>query len=335
MDRMTSIATFVKIAEAGGFAAAARKLGVSPSTVTTQIQDLEDRLGVRLLNRSTRKVSLTEIGKAYYERCMQVLADMDEADSAVQAMQSKPRGMFHLNVSLSIPVLLAPVVAKFTSLYPDVKLSIVMSDRMVDLVEEGIDLAITTMPIPNSNLIMRRIGSFRLLVCGSPDYFARHGVPRTPNDLINHNCMKYTFSSWGNDWRFTSSEGEHAVPVTGNMEANSVNALKLAAAHGQGLILAPEFLVTDEIKAGRLVVVLTEFTAPELPIHAVYPHRQHLSTNVRSFLDLLAKHCHGTCREPANGDAEDTLPVVRTNGAGQGAQLAALAAKAERPRPAH
>lgn len=331
MDRMASIATFVKIAEAGGFAAAARKLGVSPSTVTTQIQDLEDRLGVRLLNRSTRKVSLTEIGRAYYERCMQVLADMDEADGAVQAMQSKPRGTLHLNVSLSMPVLLAPVIAEFTSLYPDVKLSMVMSDRMVDLVENGIDLAITTLPIPNSNLIMRSLGAVRLLVCGSPDYFARHGVPRTPNDLIGHNCMKYTFSSWGNEWRFKSPEGERAVHVTGNMEANSVNALKHAAALGQGLILAPEFLVSDEIKAGKLVAVLTEFAAPELPIRAVYPHRQHLSTNVRSFLDLLAKRCCGIDLAPANHDVEDMRPLVRVNGARQGAQLAALAVKAQQP----
>lgn len=326
MDRMTSIATFVKIAEAGGFAAAARKLGVSPSTATTQIQALEDRLGVRLLNRSTRKVSLTEIGKAYYERCMQVLADMDEAEGAVQAMKSKPRGTLHLNVSLSIPVLLAPVVAEFTALYPDANVSIVMSDRMVDLVDQGIDLAITTMPIPNSNLIMRRLGSVRLLVCGSPDYLAQRGVPRAPNDLASHNCLKYTFSSWGNEWRFKLPEGERAVHVTGNMEANSVNSLKLAAALGQGLILAPEFLVSDEIKSGKLVAVLTEFAAPELPIHAVYPHRQHLSTNVRSFLDLLAKHCHSTDREPSNGDAEDTLPLVRANGA-QGAHLALLAGK--------
>ena len=321
MDRMASIATFVKIAEAGGFAAAARKLGVSPSTVTTQIQDLEDRLGVRLLNRSTRKVSLTDIGKAYYERSMQVLADMDEADSAVQAMQSKPRGTLHLNVSLAMPVLLAPVIAEFTALYPDVKLSVTMTDCMVNLVEEGIDLAITTMPVPNSNLIMRRIGSFRLLVCGSPDYFAQHDVPQTPNDLIGHNCMKYTFSSWGNEWRFKSPEGQRAVHVTGNMEANSVNALKHAAALGQGLILAPEFLVTDEIKAGKLVAVLTEFAAPGLPIHAVYPHRQHLSTNVRSFLDLVNKQLHGGDPESAPETLEIPPALIAGNGVRRPAQF--------------
>jgi DNA-binding transcriptional LysR family regulator len=293
MDRMTSIATFVKIGEAGGFAAAARKLGVSPSTVTTQIQDLENRLGVRLLNRSTRKVSFTEIGKAYYERCMHILADMDEADSAVHAMHAKPSGILHLNVSIAIPCLVAPVIAEFTSLYPDVKVNMTMSDRLVDLIEEGIDLAITTQPVPNSNLIMRRVCSFRLLVWGSPDYFARYGVPREPNELANHNCMKYTFSQWGSEWRFKSPDGPHAIHITGNLEANSVNALKLAAALGKGLILMPEFLVRDKIKSGKLVPVLTEFCCPELPINAVYPHRQHLSINVRSFLDLLAEHFRG------------------------------------------
>jgi DNA-binding transcriptional LysR family regulator len=319
MDRMTSISTFVKIAEAGGFAAAARKLGVSPSTVTTQIQDLEDRLGVRLLNRSTRRVSLTDIGRAYYERCMHILADMDEADTAVQAMHGKPSGTLHLNVSLSIPLFVAPVIAEFTSLYPEVKVSMTMSDRMVDLVQEGIDLAITTQPVPNSNLIMKRIGSFKLLVCGSPAYFARHGVPREPAELVNHNCLKYTFSAWGSEWRFKSPEGKRAIEVTGNMEANSVNALKLAAALGQGLIWVPDFLVGDDIKSGRLTPVLTEFCCTELAINAVYPHRQHLATNVRSFVDLISKHVYGAAEEPASRELK--VPAAFVAGAFPAVQL--------------
>jgi DNA-binding transcriptional LysR family regulator len=331
MDRMTSIATFVKIAEAGGFAAAARKLGVSPSTVTTQIQDLEDQLGVRLLNRSTRKVSLTEIGKAYYERCMHILADMDEAESAVHAMHAKPNGVLHLNVSIAIPFFLAPVIVEFTSLYPDVKVNLTMSDRMVDLVEDGIDLAITTMPVPNSNLVMRRVGSFRLLVCGSPDYFARHGVPQKPDDLVSHNCMKYTFSSWGSEWRFKSPEGERAVQVTGNMESNSVNSLRLAAALGQGLILMPDFLVRDDLKSRRLVQVLPDFCTPELSINAVYPHRQHLATNVRSFLDLVTKHFHAADREPAPAEADAPPALIAAQRALQSVQFDALNSKSGRP----
>jgi DNA-binding transcriptional LysR family regulator len=315
MDRMTSIATFVKIAEAGGFAAAARKLGVSPSTVTTQIQDLEDRLGVRLLNRSTRKVSLTDIGKAYYERCMHILADMDEADSAIQATHAKPSGVFHLNVSISIPFFVAPVIAEFTSLYPDVEVNMMMSDHMVDLVEEGIDLAITTLPVPSSNLVMRRVGSVRLVVYGSPDYFARRGLPREPGDLANHNCLKYAFSSWGSEWRFKSPEGLRAIHISGNMETNSVNALKQAAVLGQGLILVPDYLVADEVKAGRLMPVLTEYCSPELPINAVYPHRQHLSTNVRSFLDLVSKHAHGAGQDSAPGEPDVPPALIVGNGA--------------------
>jgi DNA-binding transcriptional LysR family regulator len=331
MDRMTSIATFVKIAEAGGFAAAARKLGVSPSTVTTQIQDLEGRLGVRLLNRSTRKVSLTDIGRAYYERCMHILADMDEADGAVQAMHAKPRGTLHLNVSISMPFFLAPVIAEFTSLNPDVSVNVTMSDRMVDLVQEGIDLAITTMPIPNSNLVMRRVGAFRLLVCGSPDYFSRHGVPREPNDLASHNCLKYTFAPWGGEWRFKSPEGVRAIHVTGNMEANSVNALRLAASLGQGLILAPDFLVRDGIESGKLVPVLTEFSCSEMPINAVYPHRQHLATNVRSFLDLVAKHVRRADQDPASNELDVSPALIAARGALSSVQFDTLSSRAERP----
>lgn len=327
MDRMASIATFVKIADAGGFAAAARKLGVSPSTVTTQIQDLEDRLGVRLLNRSTRKVSLTEIGRAYYERCMHILADMDEADSAVHAMDATPSGVLHLNVSITIPFFVAPVIAEFTSLYPGVKVDMMMSDRMVDLVEDGIDLAITTLPVPNSNLIMRRLGSVRLVVYGSPDYFARRGVPREPNDLTNHNCLKYAFSSWGSEWRFKSPDGPRAIHVSGNMETNSINALKQAAVLGQGLILAPDYLVADEAKAGRLIPVLTEYCSPELPINIVYPHRQHLPTNVRSFLDLVNKHVRGADQDSAPRELEVPPALIAGNGVPPAAQLNVMSSK--------
>lgn len=315
MDRMTSIATFVKIAEAGGFAAAARKLGVSPSTVTTQIQDLEDRLGVRLLNRSTRKVSLTEIGKAYYERCMHIIADMEEAENAVHALHERPGGTLHLNISASIPFFVGPIIAEFTSLYPDVNVTMTLSDRMVDLVEEGIDLAITTLPVPNSNLVMRRVGSFRMLVCGSPDYLAQHGTPREPSDLVHHNCLKYAFSPWGSHWRFKWPDGQRAIPVTGNLAANGGISLKLAAALGQGLIWLPDFYVSEDVKSGRLVPVLTEFCCPEQPINAVYPHRQHLATNVRSFLDLITRHGHGAGHQPASGELDIPPAPITGNGA--------------------
>lgn len=310
MDRMIEIATFVKAVEAGGFAAASRKLNMSPSSVTVHIQDLEQRLGARLLNRSTRKISLTEVGKAYYERCLQILADVDEADNVVQALQSTPRGTLRLNVSIGIPQLLPPVIAEFTSLYPDVHLNVIMTDRMVNMIEEGIDLAIRLLPVPDSSLIVRRIGSFRVQVFGAPSYFKAYGIPREPSDLAKHNCLSYSFSPWGSGWSFDRDNGEETVQVSGNLESNSFETLKLAAVRGQGLIRTACSSVADEVKAGQLVPALTEFVRTERAVNAIYPHRLHLSAKVRAFLDLATKHFRAandaapeTAINPASGDA--------------------------------
>lgn len=292
MDRMTSMATFVKVVESGGFSAAARTLSMSPSMVTAHIQSLEERLGIRLLNRSTRRVSLTEVGHAYYERCLQILADADDADQIAQALQSTPRGTLRLNTSIAIPPLLAPVIAEFVGLYPEVSVNLTMTDRMIDLVEEGFDLAVRNMSVPDSSLVVRRVATYRFVVCGAPGYLAARGIPRHPADLAHHNCLVYSHSAWGNDWRFAGPDGEQSVAVEGNLQANSDNALRLAAVHGQGLALAPSFLLIDEIKSGRLVPVLIEFLQTEHAINAIYPHRHHLSAKVRSFIDLLVKHFH-------------------------------------------
>jgi DNA-binding transcriptional LysR family regulator len=283
------MATFVKVVESGGFSAAARALGISPSMVTTHVRALEERLAVRLLNRSTRKVSLTEAGHAYYERCLQILTDVEEAERIAEALQSTPRGTLRLNTSVAIPPFLAPVIAEFVSLYPEVSVNLAMTDRMIDLVEEGFDLAVRNMSVPDSSLIARCVATYRLVVCGSPGYLAAHGSPREPADLVHHNCLIYSHSAWGSEWRFAGPDGEQSVAVAGNLQANSDNALRLAAVHGQGLALAPSFLLIDEIKSGRLVPVLTEFLQTDHAINAIYPHRRHLSAKVRSFIDLLAR----------------------------------------------
>jgi DNA-binding transcriptional LysR family regulator len=257
--------------------------------VTAHVQSLEERLGVRVLNRSTRKVSLTEVGQAYYERCVQILADADEADQVAQALQSTPRGLLRINTSVAVPPFLAPVIAEFVALYPDVSVSMTMTDRMVDLVEEGFDLAIRNMSVPDSSLIARRVATYRYVVCGAPSYFARRETPRQLSDLARHNCLIFSRFPWGNEWNFAGSEGEQSVPISGNFVANSGNALRLAAVHGQGLAMGPGFLFADDIKSGRLVPVLTEFSQTEHAINAIYPHRR-LSAKVRSFIDLLSQH---------------------------------------------
>ena len=320
---MTSMTTFVKVTEIGGFSAAARALSVSPSMVTAHVQALEERLGVRLLNRSTRRVSLTEVGHAYYERCLQILADVDDADQFAQALQSTPRGTLRLNTSIAIPPLIAPVIAEYVTLYPDASVSLTMTDRMIDLVEDGFDVAVRNMEVPDSSLIARRIATYRFVICGAPDYFARLGTPGQPADLVHHNCLIFSRSAWGGEWRFAGPAGEQSVPVSGNLHANSDNALRLAAVHGQGLAMAPGFLFADEIKSGRLVPILTEFLQAEHAINAIYLHRHHLSAKVRSFIDLLVKHFRDdpnwadpckSCLEASPGvqaaDGED-VPAMR------------------------
>jgi len=178
------------------------------------------------------------------------------------------------------------------ALYPEVSVNLTMTDRMIDLVEEGFDLAVRNMSVPDSSLVVRRVATYRFVVCGAPGYLAARGIPRQPADLSRHNCLVYSHSAWGNEWRFAGPDGEQSVAVEGNLQANSDNALRLAAVHGQGLALAPSFLLIDEIKSGRLVPILTEFLQTEHAINAIYPHRHHLSAKVRSFIDLLVKHFH-------------------------------------------
>jgi DNA-binding transcriptional LysR family regulator len=293
MDRVTSMAAFAKVVTTGGFSAAGRALNMSPSMVSNHVQSLEDRLGVRLLNRSTRKTSLTEVGEAYYERTLQILAELEEAECAAQALQSIPRGSLRLNASVAMPPLLAGVIAEFVRLYPEVSVSMCMTDHLVDLVEERFDLAVSHMPIEESSFISRRVASFRFAVCGSAGYFDAWGVPQIPSDLTRHNCLTYSYSAWGDEWRFSSRDGEQAIRVFGNLQANSANALRSAAVHGQGLVILPMFLVADELRTGRLIHVLGGFLQTEYAVSAIYPHRNRVSAKVRSFIDLLVKHfCH-------------------------------------------
>jgi DNA-binding transcriptional LysR family regulator len=314
MDRMTSMATFVKVVDVGSFSAAARALDMSASMVTNHVQSLEERLGVRLLNRSTRKLSLTEVGQAYYERAQQILGEVEEAERTAQALQTTPRGILRLNTSVAMPPFLAPVITEFVALYPEVSISMSMSDREVDLVEDGFDLAIRNLPLADSSLISRRIATYHFILVGAPGYFAEHGKPEHPSSLVNHNCLRFMGGAWGNEWHFSGPDGELSVPVSGNLQANSVNALRFAATHGQGLTILPSFLVADDLRAGRLESTLDDFLDTEYAVNAIYPHRHRLSAKVRSFIDLLAKHFHD---DPAWADPCRRRSKRQNDGAGQ------------------
>jgi DNA-binding transcriptional LysR family regulator len=291
MDRLTSLTVFVQVADSGGFSAAGRRLNMSTTMVSNHVQALEDRLGARLLNRTTRKVSLTEVGKAYYDRCTQILADIEAADDIAGALQSTPRGTLRIYTATHIVPFIAPVVAGFLSSYPDVKVDLTMGERTIDLIDEGFDVAVRLTPPPDSSLIVRSLATWRHVLCCSPGYLEAHGRPQQLAELADHNCVRHALYPFEDGWHFVDRKDAPAsVRVSGNLISNSGDTLRTAALQGVGICLVPGFLISDDLEAGRLVRLLSEYRPVEFAMNAVYPHRHHLSAKVRSFIDLLAQH---------------------------------------------
>jgi DNA-binding transcriptional LysR family regulator len=291
MDRLTSLTAFVRVVDSGGFSAAARRLNMSTTMVSNHVQSLEDRLGARLLHRTTRKVSLTEVGKTYYDRCTQILADLEQADDIAGSSQSIPRGTLRIYTATHIVQYVGPVVAEFLAAYPEVKVDLSMGERTVDMIDEGYDVAVRLTPPPDSSLIVRSLATWRHVLCCSHGYLEAHPRPEQLADLAQHNCIRHELYPFGDDWRFADRKGNPAsVRVTGNLVTNSGDTLRLAALHGAGIFLAAGFLVHDDLEAGRLVRLLPEYRPVEFAMNAVYPHRHHLSAKVRTFIDMLVKH---------------------------------------------
>ena len=291
MDRLTSLTAFVRVVDSGGFSAAARRLEMSTTMVSNHVQSLEDRLGARLLQRTTRKVSLTEVGRAYYDRATQILSDLEQADDIAGALQSTPRGTLRIYTATHIVPFVAPVVAEFLSSYPDVKVDLNMGERTIDLIDEGFDVAIRLTPPPDSSLIVRSLATWRHVLCCSPAYLEKHGPLRQLSELADYNCVRHVLYPYGDEWRFVDRKGTPAsVRISGNLVSNSGDMLRTAALQGVGILLGPGFLVADDLDSGRLVRLLSEYRPVELSMNAVYPHRHHLSAKVRTFIDLLAHH---------------------------------------------
>lgn len=289
MDTIDGMRTFAAVAAAGSFTRAAERLEVSPQLASKYVGQLEARLGVRLLNRSTRQLSLTEAGRAYYERVRQVLADIDDMENAVGDLTARARGTLRVNAPMSFGQLhLARAIADYRVTQPEVEVDLTLNDRVVDIVSEGFDLAIRIGRLEESSLVARTLAPVRLVVCGSPDYFRRRGVPDTPAQLADHDCLRYTYSADVERWWFERGGKEHSVRIHGPFAANNGDALRVAALAGQGIVLQPTFIVGDDIRAGRLQSVLDEYRAAALNVHAVYAHRQYLSAKVRTFVDFLA-----------------------------------------------
>lgn len=319
MDRFVGMAVFAKVVEAGSFVAAARHFELSPAMVSKHVQTLEDRLGVRLLNRTTRRVSPTEVGQDYYERCLKILAELEEADRTASHLQTAARGLIRVTAPFTYGIArLTPAIAAYLARYPHVSVELSLNDRYVDLLADGFDLAIRMGALPNSSLIARRLAHAKMIVCASPAYLERHGTPRTPQDLSRHHGLLHTYATSRGVWHFMGRGGkEDVVRVSGRFLANNGDALRALAIQGEGIALLPDFVVEQDIAAGRLVALLPACATAEIPIHAVYPHSHHLSAKVRTFVDFLAAElAHAPAREdaPARGAMEAGTPRLHVVG---------------------
>ncbi len=291
MDRFEAMRVFCAVIEAGGFAAAAERTGMSTSAVSRHVAQLEAHLNVRLLNRTTRRMSPTEAGFAYFERCTQLLADLEETEATVAGEARRPRGRLRLTAPIALSVLrLAPAFAAFAQTYPEIVLDLVLSDNVADFTEEGLDMAIRVGWIGSESLVARRIGDTELLIAAAPDYLARAGTPQTPEDLAQHSCFTYSHSSTGNHWQFVDRAGETVgVRIGGPINANNGMLLTEMAVAGSGIVHAPCFILQPFIEQGKLVRLLPDWGVPRLPIQVVYPTRRHLSAKVQAMAGFLAE----------------------------------------------
>ncbi|WP_027802642.1 LysR family transcriptional regulator [Paraburkholderia dilworthii] len=290
MDRLTSMAVFVKTADSGSFAAAALAFGISSQMAGKHVSMLEERVGARLLNRTTRRQSLTEIGQIFYERCKALLADAEAAESVAQELSASPRGRLRITAPVTFGACcLAPMITHYLEAHPDVRVELTLTDRFVDLVDEAYEAAIRLGALSDSTLIARPLMPYRLVACASPAYLAKRGEPTTPQALTAHDCLAFMFTSMpaATEWRFIdAAQREHAVPVSGRFEANDVKALLAAALNGAGIVLAPEVAVRDELAAGRLVRLLTGYEAPARPMHLVFPASR-VTPKLRTFIEQV------------------------------------------------
>ncbi|MER2508034.1 LysR family transcriptional regulator [Amaricoccus sp.] len=295
MDRLTEMEAFVQVVDHGGFTEAARKMGLSKSAVSKHVSALESRLAVRLLNRTTRRVSPTEVGLAYYDRARTVLTDASEADSMVTAMQATPKGSLRISVPVSFGInQLSAAVAKFLLAYPEVDIQMVLDDRFVELIAEGYDMAIRVGVLEDSSLKARKLAETTRILVAAPDYLARMGTPVTFDDLHEHQLLHYTHLATGNFWRLRGPSGEERqIRVGGRLTANNGDSLMRAAEAGIGIALLPSFVLGDALASGRLIEVLAERAGDTIGIYALYPEGKFTQPKLRAFIDFLAEHFKG------------------------------------------
>jgi len=290
MDAITRMRCFIQVVDSNGFSAAAREMGRSKALVSKYVGELEDELGVRLLNRTTRQVSLTEVGEAYYKEAVEILQRIDDLQASVQSSHHEVRGRLRVSAPRSMGAgMLNEAMMHFLARYPEINLDLRLEDRFVDLVEEGFDLAVRVTQLDDSSLIARKIAPFRTIVCASAAAIERYGAPRVPADLTTRPCIIDTNYRFKQNWVFHDKGERLSVAVKGPLEVNSAAAAREAALCDLGFLRTPIFFVSEDIKSGRLVMLLEEYEEPMRGIYAVYPHRRYLSAKVRAFVDFLVE----------------------------------------------
>lgn len=295
MDRFLEMQTFAAVVDAGSFVKAADALGMSKAAMSRHVNDLEARLGVRLLHRTTRRLSLTEEGEVFYARSKELLAGVDEAEAEITSRSGAASGLLRVNAPVTFGILhLAPLWGVFRSRHPQVSLDVTLADRVVDLVDEGYDMAIRIATLPSSTLISKRLATTRMVLCASPPYLKAHGVPLHPSELAVHAVISYSYWSTRDEWHFEGPQGQVSVKTNPCIHTNSGDTCRAAALAHQGIVLQPTFLLGDDLAAGTLVELMPQFRSIELGIYAVYPTRKHVPPKVRALIDFLAQHFAAT-----------------------------------------
>jgi DNA-binding transcriptional LysR family regulator len=290
MDKLQEMSSFVAVVEAGSFVGGGDALGFSKAAISRHISELEQRLGTRLLHRTTRRLSLTDDGQRFFARCKALLATLDDVESEMTSNEGEVTGTLRVNAPLTFGTLhLAPLWGRFLESYPRVSLDVTLVDRVVDLVDEGYDLAVRISDLPSSNLVSRQLASTRMVMCASPGYIAQHGAPATLAELGTRAVIAYSYWATRDEWHFSGPDGAASVRIKPRMHTNNGDTCRLAALNGYGIILQPDFIIGTDLAAGTLVELLPEYRAASIGIHAVYSSRKHMPLKVRRMIDYLAE----------------------------------------------
>ncbi len=291
MDKFNSMTIFVEVVNSQSFTAAANKIGLSRAQISKSVQQLENHLGSRLLNRTTRRISLTEIGRDYYERCKLILLDVAELEEVASQQATKAHGRLTISAPTSFGILqLSDVIPAYLKHYPEVQISLSLTDRFIDVVSEGFDLVLRIAKLEDSSLIARKIAPCKRLYCASPEYLKKNGIPEVPHDLTRHQCLSYSNELKPDSWTLLGDNSSEVIKVSGPVCSDNGDILKTSAVAGLGITLLPSFIVNAELQSGRLQQVLARYCPPEIFIYALYPSRRYLSAKVRTFIDFLSHY---------------------------------------------